>query len=122
MWGIPRQSLRHLIAGGLLLASAPFSSAAELKAAKISVESDRTRVFLDLDRNGRIDNGSELFGVGTKLANGQHAGNGYEAMAQYDSNRDGVLDAKDARFKDLVVWVDANHDGVLTAEEFARWR
>src|SRR5438128_1712216 len=48
MWGIPRQSLRQLIAGGLLLASAPFSSAAELKAAKISVESDRTRVFLDL--------------------------------------------------------------------------
>jgi len=48
MWGIPRQSLRHLVAGGLMLASAPFSSAAELKAAKISVESDRTRVFLDL--------------------------------------------------------------------------
>jgi N-acetylmuramoyl-L-alanine amidase len=48
MWGIPRQSLRRLVVGGLLLALAPFSSAAELKTAKISVESDRTRVFLDL--------------------------------------------------------------------------
>ncbi|MBS0514642.1 MAG: N-acetylmuramoyl-L-alanine amidase [Proteobacteria bacterium] len=40
--------MRHLIAGGLLLALVPFSSATELKAAKISVEADRTRVFLDL--------------------------------------------------------------------------
>ncbi len=48
MRGKPRQALRHLIVGGLLLASAPFSSAAELKAAKIAVESDRTRIFLDL--------------------------------------------------------------------------
>jgi hypothetical protein len=67
---------------------------------------------MDLNHDGKIDNGSELFGVGTKLANGRRAGNGYEAMAQVDSNGDGVLDAKDAHFKDLVVWVDANHDGV----------
>jgi hypothetical protein len=72
---------------------------------------------IDLNHNGRIDNGNELFGVGTKLANGQHAGNGYEAMAAYDSNGDGVLDAKDAHFTDLVVWVDANHDGVSQAGE-----
>lgn len=48
MWGIPRQALGSLIAGVVLLASASFSSAAELKTAKISVEADRTRVFLDL--------------------------------------------------------------------------
>jgi N-acetylmuramoyl-L-alanine amidase len=48
MRGESRHVLRRLIAGGLLLALAPFSSAAELKTAKISVESDRTRVFLDL--------------------------------------------------------------------------
>ena len=48
MWGVSRQASRHLIVGVLLLATAPFCSAAELKSAKISVESDRTRVFLDL--------------------------------------------------------------------------
>jgi N-acetylmuramoyl-L-alanine amidase len=48
MWGKPRQALRHLIVGGLLLAFTSLSTAAELKAAKISVESDRTRIFLDL--------------------------------------------------------------------------
>ena len=48
MWGIPRQALGSLIAGVVLLASASFSFAAELKTAKISVEADRTRVFLDL--------------------------------------------------------------------------
>ena len=48
MRGVSRQALRHWIVGGLLLAMAPFSSAAELKTAKISVEADRTRVFLDL--------------------------------------------------------------------------
>jgi N-acetylmuramoyl-L-alanine amidase len=47
MWGRSRQALRHLIVGVSLLALTPFSFAAELKAAKISVESDRTRVFLD---------------------------------------------------------------------------
>jgi hypothetical protein len=45
------------------------------------------------------------------LANGQRAANGYQAMAQYDSNGDGKLTAADAHFKDIVVWVDANHDG-----------
>ena len=48
MRGESRHVLRHLIAGGLLLVLTPFSPAAELKTAKISVEGDRTRVFLDL--------------------------------------------------------------------------
>ena len=72
---------------------------------------------IDLNHDGRIDDGSELFGVGMKLANGQRAANGYQAMAQYDSNGDGVLDARDTHFKDLVVWVDANHDGKTEAGE-----
>jgi hypothetical protein len=66
---------------------------------------------LDLNGNGQIDNGTELFGVGTKLADGTRAGNGYAALAQYDTNHDGKIDASDAIFSKLVVWVDANHDG-----------
>ena len=67
---------------------------------------------IDLNGNGKIDNGSELFGIGTTLADGHRAANGYAALAQYDSNGDGVIDAKDPVFNKLVVWVDANHNGV----------
>jgi hypothetical protein len=72
---------------------------------------------IDLNHNGVIDNGSELFGSGMIMANGTRAANGYQAMAQYDTNGDGKLDAGDAQFKDLRVWVDANHDGKTEAGE-----
>src|SRR5207244_2919800 len=52
----------------------------------------------DLNHDGKINDGSELFGVATKLADGTRAGNGYAAMAQYDGNADGKLDASDAHF------------------------
>ena len=66
-----------------------------------------------MDRNGdgKINDGRELFGAGTVLANGQRAGNGYAARAELDTNHDGKIDAHDASFKDLKVWVDKNHDG-----------
>jgi len=72
---------------------------------------------IDLNHDGRIDDGTELFGTGTQLASGKRASNGYEAMAQYDSNGDGQLTAADAHFADLRVWVDANHDGKTDAGE-----
>jgi len=72
---------------------------------------------IDLNHDGQINNGTELFGVGTMLADGTRAGNGYAAMAQYDSNGDGKLTSADAHFKDLAVWVDANHDGKTEAGE-----
>jgi hypothetical protein len=51
------------------------------------------------------------------LANGKHAGNGYAAMAELDTNGDGVIDAKDSQFANLRVWVDGNADGVSQADE-----
>ena len=71
----------------------------------------------DLDGNGRIDDGRELFGVATRLDGGQIAGNGYVAMQALDSNGDGRLDAKDAAFGELRVWVDADSDGLSSAAE-----
>ena len=75
--------------------------------------------LLAMDRNhdGTINNGSELFGTGTTLANGQRAGDGYAAMADLDSNHDGVLNAGDVEFKDLRIWVDADSDGQTDARE-----
>ena len=74
-------------------------------------------LVMDRNHDGIINNGSELFGMGTILANGKHAKDGFVAMAEQDSNHDGKLDLHDANFKDLRVWVDANHDGKTDAGE-----
>jgi hypothetical protein len=72
-----------------------------------------------MDRNldGIINNGSELFGTGTILANGKHAKDGYAALAEQDTNHDGKIDKNDTHWKELKVWVDANHDGKTDAGE-----
>ena len=67
---------------------------------------------LDLNGNGAIDDGGELFGDQTLLADGTKAKNGFEALAQYDSNGDGVIDANDEIFDSLRVWVDADGNGI----------
>jgi len=71
----------------------------------------------DINHDGKINDGSELFGVGTKLADGTRAGNGFAAMAAMDTNHDGKLSIADKDFKELQVWVDANHDGKTDAGE-----
>jgi hypothetical protein len=77
---------------------------------------------LDLNHDGKIDNGQELFGnampspgpAGTRL--------GFKALAVYDAKRyggngDGVIDAKDAIYSRLRIWVDKNHNGLTDAGE-----
>lgn len=73
---------------------------------------------LDLNGNGTIDSGLELFGEFTKdqAAKDRTPGtksfdNGFKALAQYDANHDGVIDGKDAVFGKLLVWRDLNQDG-----------
>jgi VCBS repeat-containing protein len=70
--------------------------------------------FLVLDRNGNgmIDNGAELFGDSTPLSAGGTAADGFAALAQEDSNGDGLVNADDAHWNDLRVWRDLNSDGV----------
>ena len=74
-------------------------------------------LVMDRNHDGKINDGTELFGVATLRPDGTRAGNGYAAMALEDSNHDGKLSAADASFKDLRVWVDANHNGVSDAGE-----
>lgn len=61
--------------------------------------------WLVFDRNGdgaiTID---ELFGDATPLADGTYATNGFAALAQYDANGDGVIDARDPIFARLALW------------------
>ncbi|MEY4316781.1 MAG: hypothetical protein RI902_589, partial [Pseudomonadota bacterium] len=66
---------------------------------------------LDLNHDGIINNGTELFGSGTRLADGSQASDGFEALKQYDINQDNVMDAQDAMFANLTAWIDTNVDG-----------
>ncbi|MBN6150275.1 hypothetical protein JR065_07985 [Xanthomonas sp. AmX2] len=65
----------------------------------------------DLNRNGRIDNGREMFGNQTRLANGNLASNGFEALRDLDDNQDGLIDQNDAVFAELRIWRDLNGNG-----------
>jgi len=71
----------------------------------------------DLDGNGTIDTGRELFGSETLLASGQKAANGYQSLAELDTNHDGQINQQDAAFATLKIWQDANGDGYSSADE-----
>ena len=72
---------------------------------------------LDLDGNGRIDHGGELFGNHSLLADGSKAKNGFEALKQYDSNGNGLLDAGDECWQDFRIWQDIDHNGISNSTE-----
>lgn len=72
---------------------------------------------LDLDGSGTIDGGHELFGSAVRLASGDLAKNGFEALAEYDANHDGRIDANDPVFSKLVAWGDENLDRVSQPDE-----
>ena len=74
-------------------------------------------LVLDLDGDGIINDGSELFGDSTLLTDGSRASSGFEALNQYDENNDGIINEKDAIFSSLKVWQDKNSDGVSQADE-----
>lgn len=57
---------------------------------------NRGYLALDLNHNGRIDNGRELFGPGT--------GNGFAELAAYDRDCNGWIDEADPVFQQLQVW------------------
>lgn len=70
----------------------------------------------DLDGDGRITTGAELFGSSTVIAGGT-ARNGFEALAALDSNADGTVDANDPEFATLLLWSDRNGDRRSTPDE-----
>ena len=67
----------------------------------------------DINGNGQIDNGTELFGNNTLLSNGEKAKNGFEALKELDSNNDNVFDQNDAAWNEVKVWKDGNSNGVV---------
>ncbi|MFA6076028.1 MAG: hypothetical protein WCV63_07795 [Negativicutes bacterium] len=72
---------------------------------------------LDINGDGKINNGSELFGDAMKKKDGTLAKDGFDALTDYDLNKDGKIDANDEIYSKLKVWVDANGDGITDAGE-----
>ena len=71
----------------------------------------------DINKNGSIDSGAELFGSSTLLPNGETAVDGFQALAALDTNQDGLIDAADHQFTNLMVWQDVNQDGLSQEDE-----
>ncbi|HEY8278213.1 MAG TPA: EF-hand domain-containing protein [Bdellovibrionota bacterium] len=71
------------------------------------VEENAPGYFLAMDRNGngKIDGKEELFGDQDSNLTG------FDPLKELDSNKDGVLDAKDAEFGKLLLWQDKDGDG-----------
>lgn len=74
---------------------------------------------VDKNGNGIIDDGNEVFGDFFVLENGQRARNGFEALSQFDSNNDGLIDENDASFDDLLLWIDSNGNGISEEGELS---
>lgn len=82
-------------------------------------------VVRDLNSNGTIDSGRELFGDNTILQNGPNAGqtaaNGFEALADLDMDANGVADGKfdsnDVAYASVKLWKDLNQDGISQTDE-----
>ncbi|SEI16964.1 T1SS-143 domain-containing protein/type I secretion C-terminal target domain (VC_A0849 subclass) [Rhizobium tibeticum] len=71
---------------------------------------------LDVDGNGKIDNGSEIFSP--HFAGGSYV-DGLAALSTLDSNHDGKIDAADEAFSKLTVWQDLNHNGITDSGELS---
>lgn len=65
--------------------------------------------FLALDKNGngKIDDGSELFGT--------KSGNGFADLSAYDSDKNGWIDESDDVFDKLRIWTDSEEGSKLIA-------
>lgn len=69
---------------------------------------NRGYLALDINGNGKVDSGKELFGPAS--------GDGFAELARYDSDSNGWIDDNDPVFADLRVWMqDGKGEGTLVS-------
>ncbi|WP_275054605.1 calcium-binding protein [Comamonas testosteroni] len=81
------------------------------------ISADDGVLVRDINGDGQITSGLELFGDQTIKPNGQRAINGFDALADLDSDQDGNFTSSDTAWSQVQVWRDLNQDGVSDAGE-----
>ncbi len=66
----------------------------------------------DINFDGLINGGLELFGTSTRAEDGLLTGNGFTALSWLDSNQDNKISSIDLAWNELSVWKDANQNGI----------
>lgn len=81
------------------------------------VAADDALLVVDLNNDGVINGGSELFGNHSLLSDGTYSEHGFQTLADYDTNKDGVVNSSDTNFGKIKLFKDINQNGRTDAGE-----
>jgi hypothetical protein len=82
------------------------------------IDSDVGLLVIDRNANGRIDNGSEVFG--SRMLPQIYGG--FTALEKFEGQRVGAIDNSDPLYARLLLWADRNHNGQSEESELLKVR